>query len=317
VESTTQYYIRVRGTVLGPYDLGKLQSLVRRGQLGRMHEVSTDGAIWNRASNFAELFAGTTVVPAARSTADASRMPAVLPPEAGTYAVAGAPGPGSMTGGTTPRLPQWYYARGASQHGPVDQSMLEELLANGQVGPDDQVWCEGTEEWLPARQHPRLLDVVKPKKAAKLTDVTQPSGELPDGLCQCAAGPRGWIMTLVVFGMITAALNIFAGILYLILGGRTQNPGVVIGGLFWLIWGFIQFYGAWLLLDYAKNLAGLNFSRDPAQLQKALASLESFWRLAALQLICTLAFIILLVAAMALLGASIMPVPAGMFPHTA
>lgn len=311
MEDTTQYYIRVRGTVLGPYNLEKLQSLVRRGQLGRMHEVSTDGVLWNRASHFAELFASTAVASAA-TTADAAHLAGRAPVDVDTYRIAG-----PMADGTAPRLPQWYYARGASQHGPVDQSTLEDLLASGQVGPDDQVWCEGTEEWLPARQHPRLLEVVKPKKSAKLADVAQPDGELPDGLCQCAAGPRGWIMTLVVFGMITAALNIFAGILYLILGGRTQNPGVVIGGLFWLIWGFIQFYGAWLLLDYAKNLAGLNFSRDPAQLQKALASLESFWRLVALQLICTLAFIILLVAAMALLGASIMPVPAGMFPHTA
>ena len=57
----SQLYLRVRGRVLGPYDQDKLQSLVRRGQLSRMHEVSTDGTHWVRASTYAELFAGSPV----------------------------------------------------------------------------------------------------------------------------------------------------------------------------------------------------------------------------------------------------------------
>ena len=57
----TQLYLRVRGRVLGPYDQEKLQSLVRRGQLSRMHEVSTDGTHWVRASTYAELFVGAPV----------------------------------------------------------------------------------------------------------------------------------------------------------------------------------------------------------------------------------------------------------------
>ena len=71
----TQLYLRVRGRVLGPYDQEKLQSLVRRGQLSRMHEVSTDGANWVRASTYAELFVGAPVKLAAPECPPQVRRP--------------------------------------------------------------------------------------------------------------------------------------------------------------------------------------------------------------------------------------------------
>ncbi len=53
-----QLYIRIRGRILGPYDREKLRLLTRRGQFGRMHEVSQDGMTWFPASTCAELFGG-------------------------------------------------------------------------------------------------------------------------------------------------------------------------------------------------------------------------------------------------------------------
>ncbi|NLF06475.1 MAG: trypsin-like serine protease [Pirellulaceae bacterium] len=49
-------YIRIRGRVLGPYDREKLHLMARRGQFGRMHEVSEDGVAWQPASTYGELF---------------------------------------------------------------------------------------------------------------------------------------------------------------------------------------------------------------------------------------------------------------------
>jgi hypothetical protein len=51
-----QYYIRIRGRVLGPYDMEKLQALVRRGQLSRIHEISGDGVNWLPAPTLPGLF---------------------------------------------------------------------------------------------------------------------------------------------------------------------------------------------------------------------------------------------------------------------
>jgi S1-C subfamily serine protease len=53
-----QLYVRIRGRILGPYDQEKLQSLARRGQLGRMHELSADAVNWVQASAYPELFVG-------------------------------------------------------------------------------------------------------------------------------------------------------------------------------------------------------------------------------------------------------------------
>ena len=58
---SAQYYLRVRGRVQGPFDQEKLQNFSRRGQLSRLHEVSTDGINWARASTYPELFVGPPV----------------------------------------------------------------------------------------------------------------------------------------------------------------------------------------------------------------------------------------------------------------
>ena len=53
-EST--YYIRVRGRVSGPFDIGTLQSQVRRGTLSRIHELSVDKIRWAQASSVDAVF---------------------------------------------------------------------------------------------------------------------------------------------------------------------------------------------------------------------------------------------------------------------
>ena len=50
------YFIRFRGVVKGPFDLGTLQTLVARRQLTRAHSISTDGIAWRTASEFSEVF---------------------------------------------------------------------------------------------------------------------------------------------------------------------------------------------------------------------------------------------------------------------
>src|SRR5690242_12141571 len=87
-----QYYIRVRGRVLGPFDLEKLKSLRSRGQFSRIHEISTDGQMWSPASTIDHLLVparqakgsqgpkGATVVAAAGGGASAAAE--IAPPPA-------------------------------------------------------------------------------------------------------------------------------------------------------------------------------------------------------------------------------------------
>lgn len=47
---------------------------------------------------------------------------------------------------------QWFYEKGGDPQGPVDESVLAELLRAGEVSSDALVWTEGMEEWKPARE---------------------------------------------------------------------------------------------------------------------------------------------------------------------
>ncbi len=47
-------------------------------------------------------------------------------------------------------MPQWYYAQGQQQLGPVSDVDIKRLVADGVVRPQDEVWCEGMPDWKPA-----------------------------------------------------------------------------------------------------------------------------------------------------------------------
>jgi len=49
-------YVRFKGRTLGPLTYQKIQDLVRRGQITRMHDLSYDGMSWIKAEEFGDLF---------------------------------------------------------------------------------------------------------------------------------------------------------------------------------------------------------------------------------------------------------------------
>jgi len=51
-----QYYVRVRGEVKGPWTQAQIQTQIRRKRIGRIHELSTDAAHWQKAGDMPELF---------------------------------------------------------------------------------------------------------------------------------------------------------------------------------------------------------------------------------------------------------------------
>ncbi len=54
--SAERYYVRLGGRVSGPFDLPTLQQQIRRGLLSRLHQVSSDRAIWQSAGSVDGLF---------------------------------------------------------------------------------------------------------------------------------------------------------------------------------------------------------------------------------------------------------------------
>lgn len=45
---------------------------------------------------------------------------------------------------------QWYYSKGGTQLGPVEESELRAKLGSGEVSAADLVWRDGMTDWLPA-----------------------------------------------------------------------------------------------------------------------------------------------------------------------
>jgi uncharacterized RDD family membrane protein YckC len=50
----------------------------------------------------------------------------------------------------------WYYAVGQDRAGPMNITMLRQMLASGQIPAQSLVWCEGMPNWIPAITHPDL-----------------------------------------------------------------------------------------------------------------------------------------------------------------
>lgn len=66
---------------------------------------------------------------------------------------------------------QWYYARDDEQQGPVSSAILRKLVANGEISPDDLVWREGMDDWVPARQLKGLFS-----QSSSSSHIEAPSG---------------------------------------------------------------------------------------------------------------------------------------------
>lgn len=277
-----QLYIRIRGRVLGPYDVEKLQSLARRGQLSRLHELSEDAANWFPAKNRPELF----VIEERSVVAVGQQVPA------NTRDAVQQQGQPPISSGR-----QWWYRKNGSEMGPIEEATLQQTFASGNLSPDDSVWAEGMPQWVPARQVPGLVPVSAGTWSPQTTDTpgtgtVDGKGELPASVCKSALASRPWIIFIAVVFFVYAGLAILAGIFALIAGARGQTPLVVAWGLFTLLGGVDYAAGGFILSSYATRVGGLRHSAHPVVLEKALDTLRTFWIFISLNLIVALAFII-------------------------
>jgi hypothetical protein len=272
----------MRGRVLGPYDQEKLQSLAKRGQLSRMHELSADATNWVRASTYPELFVVEELI-------------------------VSQPGPaefhdGVQRQGQPPASSsrRWWYRKNGSEAGPVDETTLQQMLASANVNPDDLVWAEGMAQWVPARLAPGLSPVqnapwLQEGYRGPAGGTAEQKEGLPASLCKAAINSRFWVIFIAVVSFVYAGLGILAGILALIQGGNHHLPPVVAWGLFALISAVDVAAGGLLLTTYSSRVASLKYSSHEIVLEKALDTLRTFWIYVSINLIVYLAFLVFIV----------------------
>jgi hypothetical protein len=292
-------YIRVRGRVLGPYDQEKLQSLARRGQLSRMHELSVDGASWVRASNYPELFTGSPVeMPTDHRIASDSAA-------TGVATAATAPAAAQTAGPTSGR---WHYTSAGVQRGPVDFANLQLLCASGQITPDDLVWSDGMPAWIPASQIPGLVRTTATAAATfdGASDRTD-TGGLPDRVYRAAYSSKPWVLFIAIATSVFAALQAIGGMWLLIMGARARSESGVISGIISLVAALDGAVGVYLLYAYVSRMNSLQYSPKPVVLEKVHDAVRGYWIYLAINLI----------AAITLFGFFVIVVFAGLvtFPY--
>ena len=79
-----------------------------------------------------------------------------------------------------------YYTHGGRHYGPVAGAELKELAAAGKLLPDDLIWKEGMEKWVPARSAKGLL----PAAPAATPAATTPAGNDAPGSKPARPAPR-------------------------------------------------------------------------------------------------------------------------------
>jgi hypothetical protein len=278
-----QLYVRIRGRVLGPYDQEKLQSLARRGQLGRMHELSPDATNWVQASTYPELFVSENHVSSVVTQQVSSQTTEAVRVEGHQIAAK-----------------RWWYRANASEVGPVEQVTLQQMLASGKLSSDDYVWAEGMSQWLPARQIPDLLSLQvatwpQQSMGGPSTGPTDRKSELSLSLCKTATNSCSWVVFIAIVAFVYAGLAILAGIFALIHGANHHLPEVVAWGLFELIFGVDVAAGGFLLSNYASRMRSLRYSYQDVVLEKALDTLHTFWIYVSINLIVILALFVFFV----------------------
>jgi TM2 domain-containing membrane protein YozV len=140
------YWVRYKGRSIGPYALDRVRQMVRKGQVGRSHDVSTDGASWVPATSFPEIFEPpSSPVPAvepAAATAAAYSQPAAAEP--------------ATVGGPPAEAAIWYCAVDGTQQGPMPRSQVVGLIRSGRLSRGDLVFRNGMADWTVAAETPEL-----------------------------------------------------------------------------------------------------------------------------------------------------------------
>jgi S1-C subfamily serine protease len=123
--SDAAYYIRLRGRILGPFNVRQLRDQQDRGYFSAFHEVSTDRRTWVPAATLTELFP--------------AEAPVALPPE-------NRPQPETTV--PHPRSPWYYLSPSGDRIGPLTDEALRAMAHAGQLTAKTFVSREGQAQWV-------------------------------------------------------------------------------------------------------------------------------------------------------------------------
>jgi len=308
-----QLFIRTRGRIQGPLSLDQIQNLVRRGQFGRLHEVSEDGIQWVRASNYPHLFVktaqadsgGTTTVE--RTSGSAVDQKVV---EEASYAVSDgarptAPGKRSAAGSDK----SWYYATDSDEQvGPITQADLFDLVRIGRVTEATRVWSDGLADWQPLREVAELASVLLSSRTPTVGNLrsSADSGRIPQ-LSQSGFRSlimtRPWVVFLSILMWLLVAAYIVGAIILFIQAGKQESSSLLIEAIVASISTCLVAVQAALMLRYANRINTLVIERTTESLERALHAQLYIWRFWGISCVAVTLAGLLLIAFLMIFGA--------------
>ncbi|TWT66368.1 DUF4339 domain-containing protein [Allorhodopirellula solitaria] len=297
--SDDRIYIRFKGKTLGPLSSEKVRGLIRRGQITRMHELSSDALTWQRAEEFGDFF---------RSASSPTHAPPASAPTA-TQTLAESSSP--IAGQDADDGVEWYAHFNGDNQGPMNPQTLLTWVNSGDVRRDTLVWRAGLDDWRPAVEVlPEHFSATPNESAAEMgyssssiVGADQAAGQLSAEICERFTNHRVWVMILSVLGLVLSGLAVLYFITSMIVGAEAKwmpfgGSRSVVYGLTGLLFCGLSIAGEVYLLSYASSLKLLARHRDRLHLRLAANRLQSFWRYCAIVLV---AIVILLVGAAVLL----------------
>ena len=120
-------------------------------------------------------------------------------------------------------MKQWYYSQNGGQTGPIDESALVALLDSGSLPADVFVWCEGMEDWRPARE----IDHLMTDSVALPTDANRTTPGMKVGAGETFQRADSVPADLSAFGWYVDALKQYA-----VFQGRARRKA------YWMFWLF-------------------------------------------------------------------------------
>jgi hypothetical protein len=162
-----QVHVRFRGRVFGPYSPDELRSMVRKGKTTSTWEISLDTQNWRPIQDLENLLEAGDVAASGNHPSQSLPGPSIdrdLDSEDALFrggpAIAGNEDTMLPTGQLdepvtaeiAPSESMWYYALNDQRQGPVPESQLAAMAANGTLSPSTLVWTVNMSEWRPLRE---------------------------------------------------------------------------------------------------------------------------------------------------------------------
>lgn len=236
--------------------------LVRRGEVSRTHQLSTDGGTsWQTAATHPEVF---ELDPVSGATGEKEQHGIIGP----------APKSTAVTWQNSPAGQSWYYAEGEKQIGPVSLSDLKQLFRVGQLQRGTQVWTDRLgDQWVDAEDIPELASVLPQNRKKQTLSHEEGKRRTADlsSVIPVTRRLRFWTMFAAVFGLVLSAIEIIVGVILIAVYDKGRP------GLFMVLRSLVPASLSWLLAWASVRMNGFVERPSERQLIAALGMLRVFW----------------------------------------